>query len=142
MGRPEGKKMGDKVWKVLVADDEQSVTDVTVKRLKAAGFEAVGAYDGASAVELIKTENPDVVVLDLNMPRKDGFTVLKELRAITPPGRWVPVVIVSGRTELEDMRKGFDLEADHYLTKPCTVEEVVSAVRLMAGLIPLRVPGH
>ncbi|MBF0619968.1 MAG: response regulator [Candidatus Omnitrophica bacterium] len=124
---------------VLVADDEEDILYIAAKRITGAGFQVVKASDGDQAVAYLHAALPDIAVLDVNMPGKDGFEVLKELRKLTPSGKWIPVIIVSGRTELADMRRGYDLEADHYLTKPCSMEEVVGAVRLMATLIPLRV---
>jgi DNA-binding response OmpR family regulator len=78
------------------------------------------------------------VLLDLTMPRMDGLTVLKNLREHPPVDKWQPVIIVSALGELEDMQKGMALEADHYLTKPCQMEDVLRAIRTMLILIPSR----
>jgi len=68
----------------------------------------------------------------------DGWAVLSQLRQNPPTKRWLPVIIVSAQNELESFRKGVDLEADHYLTKPCPIEDILKAIRLMLSLIPQR----
>ncbi len=124
--------------KVLLADDDVMIVDILAKRLTLEGYEVVKAFDGQMAWEKIKTDSPDVIILDLTMPKKDGLEILKELREHPPSAKWQPVVIVSGRNELEDMKKGYTLEADHYLVKPCSVDDILKAIRLMIALIPQR----
>lgn len=130
--------MSDRALKILVADDEPDVLAITARKLREAGFTVVTAVDGEEALVLFGSQEPDILVLDVNMPRKDGLEVLKQVKAAPAAKRWVPVIIVSAQGELEDMRRGFDLQADHYLTKPCRMEDIIQAVRLMATLIPLR----
>jgi two-component system OmpR family response regulator len=124
--------------KVLVADDEKDILDVMVKKINLAGYDVVSAEDGEEAWEKIQRADPDIIVLDLNMPKMDGFSVLKNLREHPPQDKWQPVIIVSARTELADMQKGFSLEAEHYLTKPCHIDDVLKAIALMENLIPQR----
>jgi DNA-binding response OmpR family regulator len=130
--------MSGPALKILVADDEPDVLAITARKIRDAGFMVVTAADGQEALELFRAEAPDILVLDVNMPRRDGLEVLACVKAESALTRWVPVIVVSAQGELEDMRRGFDLKADHYLTKPCRAEDVVHAVRLMATLIPLR----
>lgn len=122
--------------KVLMADDEPDVLGVMAKRIKAAGYEVITAVDGEEAWDKIVAEDPDIILLDLTMPKLEGFEVLKRLREKPPTKKWQPVIIVSGREELKDIQQGFTLEADHYLTKPCNMDDVLNAIRLMAKLIP------
>ena len=124
--------------KVLIAEDEADVCHVLAKKIGAAGYEVVAASDGDEAVALFRAEAPDILVLDINMPGRDGFEVLKTVRQEALPGKWHPVIIVSARGEIASMRQGFELEADHYLHKPCQPDEIISAIRLMESLIPLR----
>lgn len=124
--------------KVLIADDENDILDIMEKKIAQAGYTVVVAHDGEEAWEKIKNEVPDVIVLDLNMPKMDGLTVLKNLRENPPTKQWQPVIIVSARGELEDMQKGFSMEADHYITKPCNMDAVLNGIRLMVNLIPQR----
>ncbi len=124
--------------KVLMADDEIDVLAIMTKRIKAAGYDVVAAKDGQEAWDKIVSDNPDVIILDVTMPLLDGFSVLKRLRETPPSSKWQPVIIVSAREELQDIQKGFSLEADHYLTKPCNIDDVLKGIRLMAQLIPQR----
>lgn len=124
--------------KVLMADDERDVLEVMSKKIRMEGYDVITAEDGLQAWDFIVSESPDVILLDLTMPGMDGFTLLKKLREHPPSDKWQPVIIVSGLNELCDMQKGFSLEADHYLTKPCRIDEILKAIRLMASLIPQR----
>ena len=124
--------------KVLIADDEPDILQVMSQKIRLEGYEVITAGDGLRAWDLIVSESPDVILLDLTMPGMDGFSVLKKLREYPPSEKWQPVIIVSGLNELEDMQKGFSLEADHYLTKPCRIDEILKAIHLMVSLIPQR----
>ena len=124
--------------KVLMADDEPEVLEIMAKKVAHQGFDVLTAHDGEEAWQKICQESPDVILLDLTMPKRDGFEVLKELRQNPPAAKWQPVIIVSARGELQDMKKGYDLEADHYIIKPCNINDVVKAIKLMVSLIPQR----
>lgn len=124
--------------KILIADDEIDILDVMVRKITAAGFEVVTAADGQEAWEKIQLESPDVIVLDLTMPKMGGFDVLGNLRQFPPNDKWVPVIIVSALGDVKDMQKGMDLQADHYLVKPCSVDDILKGIRLMISLIPHR----
>src|SRR3989338_2359832 len=130
--------MTAKKFKILLADDEPDIREIMAKKIAHEGYAVVTAEDGQEAWEKIKKENPDVILLDLGMPKMDGFTVLKNLRENPPSSKWQPVVIISARAELNDMQKGFPLEADHYITKPCHIADVLKAIQLMLALIPQR----
>ena len=122
--------------KVLMADDEPDVLSVMAKKIKAAGYDIITAVDGQEAWDKIIVENPDIILLDITMPKLEGFEVLKRLRETPPTKKWQPVIIISAREELKDIQKGYSLEADHYLTKPCNIDDVLNGIRLMAKLIP------
>lgn len=124
--------------KILMADDEEDILSVMSKKIAKEGYQVVTAKDGKEAWEKIQSESPDIILLDLTMPRMDGFQVLKNLRENPPSAKWQPVIIVSARRELEDMQKGFSMEADHYISKPCTVADILKAIQLMIKLIPQR----
>jgi DNA-binding response OmpR family regulator len=124
--------------KILIADDEPDILEVMQKRIAREGFEVVTATDGVAAWKKIQAEAPDVIVLDRTMPRMDGFTVLKNLRDEPPNKKWIPVIIVSALGEVKDLDEGMSLQADHYLVKPCPVDEILKGIRLMLSLIPLR----
>ena len=120
--------------KVLIADDEEEVLFIMARKIEEAGYHVIVAKDGEVAWRKIVNEKPDVIILDLMMPMKDGLEVLKDLRANPPTQKWQPVIIVSGRDELDDIQKGYALEADHYITKPCTHHDVLKAIKLMLAL--------
>lgn len=122
--------------KILMADDEPDVLDIMAKKIFIQGYTVVTAYDGREAWEKIQSESPDIIILDLNMPRMNGFEVLQTLRENPPAEKWQPVIIVSARSDLDDIKKGLSLEAEHYLVKPCSVEDILKAVRLVTSLIP------
>lgn len=122
--------------KILMADDEPDVLSVMAKKIKAAGYDVVTAVDGQEAWDKIIVENPDIILLDVTMPKLEGFEVLKRLRETPPTKKWQPVIIISAREELKDIQQGYLLEADHYLTKPCNIDDVLNGIRLMAKLIP------
>lgn len=124
--------------KVLMADDEPDVLMIMAKKLREHGFDVIEATDGEDAWDKIRIERPDIVLLDLVMPGMDGFEVLKKLRQDPPDSKWRPVIIVSAKDELTDMQRGFSLEADHYIPKPCRIEDIVKGINLMLKLIPQR----
>jgi two-component system alkaline phosphatase synthesis response regulator PhoP len=127
--------------KILIADDEPDILEIMTKKIKAVGYDVVTAVDGQIAWEKIVFEKPDVVLLDLTMPRLDGFEVLKKLRKNPPFEKWCPVIIVSAHDELENIQKGFELEAEHYLTKPCSTGEILKAIELVLSLRGQRIGG-
>ncbi|VAW12132.1 hypothetical protein MNBD_BACTEROID05-611 [hydrothermal vent metagenome] len=119
---------------VLIADDEEDVLDIMVRKISEQGYVVSKANNGLTAWEKIQTANPDVIVLDINMPGLSGFEVLKKLRDNPPSSKWQPVIMVSARRELEDIKQGYSLEADHYITKPCKISDILKAIQLMHNL--------
>ena len=124
--------------KILIADDEDVVLEIMARKIASQDYEVITAKDGQEAWAKINSELPDVVILDLNMPKMDGWAVLSQLRLNPPAKRWLPVIIVSAQNELGSFKKGVDMEADHYLTKPCSIEDILKAIRLMLSLVPQR----
>ncbi len=124
--------------KILVAEDEPDVLDIMSKKIAQEGYVVIKAIDGQEALDKIYSDNPDVVILDIIMPKLDGFEVLKKLRENPNPIRWQPVIIVSAKSDLENIKKGYDLEADYYITKPFNMSAVLKGIRMMLNLAPLR----
>ena len=122
--------------KVLMAEDEPEVLSIMSKKVAAQGYTVITAQDGEEAWEKIQKESPDVIVLDLIMPKRNGFAVLRSVREQPTSTRWQPVIIVSAKRELEDLQEGYALEADHYITKPCQIEDILRSIKLMIRLIP------
>lgn len=125
-------------YKILVVDDDKDIVVFFSKRLVKEGYEVVPAYDGEEALLKLKETNPDIILLDLILPKINGYEVLKEIREKFKD-KWIPVIVISAKTELESVEKCYKLEADHYLTKPCDVENVLSGIRTMISLIPIRI---
>ena len=124
-------------YKLLLADDDRDVVEMLQKRLSEEGYEIVTALDGEEALLKVEKDNPDVILLDLMMPKLNGFEVLKEIRKKFKD-KWRPVIIISAKTELDSVKTCYGLDADHYLTKPCTIDNILRGIRTMISLIPLR----
>ena len=123
-------------YKILIVDDERDVAGILEGRLVKEGYAVAAAYDGEEALARVKADNPDIILLDLMLPKLNGFEVLKELRG-SFRDKWRPVIIISAKHELDSVKKGYDLEADHYLTKPCSMENILQAIETMISLIPI-----
>ena len=111
--------------KILVADDEEKIAKMVGSYLEAAGFEALLAFDGGRALSLFKSESPDCLVLDINMPVADGLEIAKEVRKRSA----VPIILLTARTEEIDRVIGLELGADDYISKPFSPRELVARVR-------------
>jgi len=114
--------------KILIADDEASLRDALGIILRQAGHEVRAATDGAQAVELFMRERPDLVVLDVMMPRLSGFEVCEALRALSPD---VPLLMLSAKGAVDDRRNGLRAGADDYVVKPFDDEELVLRVEAL-----------
>ena len=110
---------------VLVVDDDQELRDMLVRYLRAEGFEVVDADDGEQALSRFDATDPDLVVLDVTLPRLDGFEVLRRLRARSE----VYVIMLTAKTEEVDRVVGLTLGADDYVTKPFSPRELVARIR-------------
>lgn len=113
-----------KRFRVLVVDDEERIRNFLRSKLKASGHEVLTATNGVEALERAQVQEPDLIVLDLIMPKMDGFDTLKELRSFSS----VPVIILSAKDADIDKIKGLSLGADDYLSKPFNPDELVSRI--------------
>jgi DNA-binding response OmpR family regulator len=111
--------------RVLVVDDEPMVRDVLARYLEKEGYEVDVAEDGEQALDALATQVPDLVLLDLMLPRVDGLEVLRRMRERTPTA----VIMLTARGEETDRVVGLELGADDYVTKPFSPREVVARVR-------------
>ncbi len=112
--------------KVLVVEDNANLAFGLTRSLESEGYDVVGAEDGLKGLELARSSNPDLVVLDLMLPGMDGYSILKTLRA---EGQDVPVLILTARGEEADKVFGFRLGADDYVTKPFSLSELLARVQ-------------
>ena len=113
------------IWCV---DDDNTIRDIEVYTLTQTGFDAKGFADGISMLEALKTEKPELIVLDIMLPGKDGVDVLKEIRS-NPETRKIPVIMATAKGTEMDKIQSLDTGADDYLVKPFGVMEMVSRIK-------------
>ena len=111
--------------KILVVEDDLSLSDVIAFTLRRAGFEILTAYDGLAALTLWEQQRPDLIVLDLNLPKLDGLDVCRRVRLIDK----TPIIMLSARSGDEAVVKGLELGADDYIVKPFSPSQLVARVR-------------
>jgi DNA-binding response OmpR family regulator len=110
---------------ILAADDDPQLLRLMTRNLQLEGYDVIAASDGQQALEQIESNTPDLVLLDVMMPRMDGFAVCQRVREFSS----VPIIIVTARGQDQDKVRGLDLGADDYLTKPFNVDELLARVR-------------
>lgn len=119
--------------KILVVDDERANVDILTRLMTRDGYVVVRASSGAQALEAVAREQPDLVLMDVNMPGIDGFEVCRRLKGDTAT-RLLPVVLVTGLTASEDRIRGIDAGADDFLSKPFAIDELQARVRSLTRL--------
>tara|TARA_R110002096_G_scaffold146518_5_gene305099 strand:+ start:2129 stop:3181 length:1053 start_codon:yes stop_codon:yes gene_type:complete len=113
--------------KVLLIEDDAIIRENTAELLELSNFNVITAPNGNIGVELAKRDTPDIVVCDIMMPELDGYGVIEALSKNNET-KYIPFIFLSAKTERTDVRKGMDLGADDYITKPFTEEELISAI--------------
>ncbi len=113
--------------KVLIAEDEKEVVEFLKRILEKEGFGVITAFDGEEAKRKIVEENPDILILDIVMPKLDGWQLLEWLRK--EKASTLPIIIVSAKNEMDDVKKGYKLEADYYMVKPLEARSLIKAIR-------------
>ena len=111
--------------KVLIADDDRTLADVIAFTFKREGFEVILAEDGDSAFERWEKDSPDLLILDVNMPKSDGFAVCQRIRDESD----TPIILLTVRSDEEDIVKGLNLGADDYITKPFSPRQLMARVK-------------
>lgn len=114
--------------RLLLAEDEKSLSKALVKILEHSNYSVDAVYDGEEALEYLEAVEYDGVVLDIMMPKRDGLSVLKQLRE---SGNRVPVLLLTAKSEVDDKVAGLDLGANDYLTKPFAAPELLARIRAM-----------
>ena len=112
--------------KILLAEDERDLSSAITRILKANKFDVDQVYDGAEALDYLNYGEYDALICDVMMPKKDGFEVVKEIRA---KGNKIPILILTAKAEIDDKVLGLDLGADDYLTKPFAIKELLARLR-------------
>ena len=125
---------------ILVADDDPHIRQLIVFALAKAGLDAIEAEDGESALSAVEAHHPDLLILDINMPRMDGIEVCRRLRAVGT----LPILFLSSRDDEIDRVLGIELGADDYVTKPFSPREVVARVMAILRRVAAHPPdaGH
>lgn len=119
--------------KILIADDNKQITSVLSEYAKKDGYEVEVAYDGGSVLEKFESFNPDVLLLDVMMPRMDGFEVCRTIRKTST----VPIIMITARGEDFEKIMGLDVGADDYIVKPFSCGEVMARVRAILRRISI-----
>ncbi|MFC1755600.1 response regulator, partial [Thermoproteota archaeon] len=110
--------------KILIVDDEQDIRDLLKAKFERIGYECFTAEDGLQALELAREKNPNLIVLDLMLPKLSGEEVCRDIKK-NPATREIPVIMLTAKESQTDKVIGRVLGADHYLTKPCDVNLLV-----------------
>ncbi len=116
--------MNNKV-KILVAEDDNNIRDGLIDALEFEGYEVIGAADGSKAIEAYAKRNPDLILLDVMMPQKNGYDVCREIRRGNPS---IPIIMLTAKGEEIDKVLGLELGADDYVTKPYSLRELTARI--------------
>ena len=112
--------------KVFYVEDELFLGKIVKESLESRGFEVIMESDGAKATDLFKKSNPDICVLDIMLPNKDGFTIADEIREINEN---IPIIFLTAKAQTEDVVKGFTLGGNDYIRKPFSMEELIVRIQ-------------
>ena len=115
---------------ILVADDDEDILMLVAFRLRRAGHEVITAADGDQALELLRHHSPDLLILDVRMPKVTGIDVVRALRE-SEPTRRVPVILLSASVQDDSVQVGFEAGADEYIKKPFSPHDLVARVDAM-----------
>ena len=114
--------------KVLVVDDDERNVELLTAKLGVDGYETDTAYDGLEALKKAESYNPDLILLDIMMPKVDGYEVCRRLKA-SEKTKYIPVIMLTAKGEVEDKVLGLDVGAEDYISKPCNLAELSARVR-------------
>ena len=126
---------------ILIVEDEKNIVDILAFNLRREGYATLEAYDGVAGLQLALERDPDLVLLDLMLPKLDGFEVCRRLRE---QGRATPVIMLTAREEETDKVLGLELGADDYITKPFSMRELLARVKanIRRSAMAPAAPGH
>ncbi len=118
--------------RILIVDDEAQLVEMVKMRLEAAGYEVISAYDGQEGFDKAKKDKPDLIILDLMLPKMDGYKVCGLLKNDARYSK-IPVIMFTARVQEEDVRLGKDLGAEEYVTKPFDPKILLSKIKELLG---------
>lgn len=125
----------NKLINVLLAEDEPSLGQIVKESLETRNFEVSHALNGEEALEIYKAQTPDVLVLDVMMPKKDGFTLAKEIRQ---ENRHIPIIFLTAKSQTKDVVEGFEHGGNDYLKKPFSMEELIVRIHSLLNRVTLK----
>ena len=111
------------MYKILIVDDEKDIVDLVSYNLEKEGFSTVKALDGESALQIIRAQKPDLIILDLMLPKMNGLDVCKTVRR-NPETSGLPIIMLTAKSDEVDKVTGLEVGADDYVTKPFSVKEL------------------
>lgn len=114
--------------KILVVDDETQLVDMVKMRLEANNYEVIAAYDGQKAIEVARREKPDLIILDLMLPRMDGYKVCGLLKADVRYNK-IPIILFTAKAQEEDVTLGKEVGANAYITKPFEAQTLLLKIK-------------
>ena len=120
----------DKKYKILIADDDHSLHELLIRGLSPNEFEIISAYDGKETMECIEIDRPDLVILDVIMPDKDGRDICRDIKK-NPKTKNIKILMLSGRDDQSDRILALELGADDYETKPFSLKYLVGKIKAM-----------
>jgi signal transduction histidine kinase len=123
----------EKKGKILIVDDAVDTVELLKKRLRFDGYDTAEAYDGEEGLKRVAEYNPDLIILDVMMPKLDGYDVCQRLKS-DENTKYIPVLMLTAKSEVEDKVKGLDIGADHYLAKPFNYKELSARVRSLVAV--------
>jgi len=118
--------------RILVVDDEIYIVHILDFSLGMEGYEVLTALDGEQALERLKSDKPDLIVLDIMMPKVDGYEVCRTIKS-NPETQHIPVILLSAKGRNVDQKMGFDVGADDYITKPFSPRKLVERINQLLG---------
>ena len=124
------EELSDTRQKILIVDDELDALTALKRALEADNYNVVEASDGLSAIEKVKTEKPDVVLLDLMMPEMDGIEACKHLKS-DPKYKHIPIIMLTAKGEIDNKIEGIEMGADDYVTKPFNLQELKARIKMI-----------
>lgn len=125
----------DKKIKLLLAEDEPSLGQIIKESLETRNFEVHHAHNGEEAIQIYLNEKPDVLVLDVMMPKKDGFTVAQEIRE---EDTTTPIIFLTAKSQTKDVLEGFNYGGNDYLKKPFSMEELIVRIQALLNRVTLK----
>ncbi|WP_028892395.1 response regulator transcription factor [Tenacibaculum sp. 47A_GOM-205m] len=125
----------NKIIKILLAEDEPSLGQIVKESLETRNFEVFHVLNGEQAYEVYKNNSPEILVLDVMMPRKDGFTLAKEIRQ---ENKQIPIIFLTAKSQAKDVVEGFEHGGNDYLKKPFSMEELIVRIHALLNRVELK----